>query len=127
MATHFLSITSWREIRRYALGSGLSALAGGAAGAGDRLGLRSFGGGGHGGIPVEDAAATVAGEQLALAELVPGLRADAHAAAGALLIFGAGQAGAAGGGEAVETGEPLGLDERPQGFALGVEGVELSG
>ena len=45
----------------------------------------------------------------------------------ALLIFDAGQARAAGGAEAVEAGEPFGLDERPQGFALGVEGFKLGG
>ena len=41
-------------------------------------------------VPVEKAAATVAGEQLALAKLVPHLRAHTHAASGALLVLGAG-------------------------------------
>ena len=96
-------------------------------GCGDALpGLRlGFGGGRHGRVPIEQAAATVAGEQLALAKLVPGLRANAHAAAGALLIINAGKAGAARGGEAVEADEPLGLDQRAEGFALGVEGGQF--
>jgi len=81
----------------------------GAAGSLDGLWLGSFGSRRHGWIPVKDAAATVAGEQLALAELVPGLGADAHAAAGTLLIFGASQAGATGGGQAVKAGEPFGM------------------
>ncbi len=63
-----------------------------AAGAGDGRGLRRFRRGSHGGIPVEDAAATIAGEQLAFAELVPHLGADAHATAQALLIIDAGEA-----------------------------------
>ena len=45
----------------------------------------------------------------------------------ALLIVDAGHAGAARGAEAVEAGEPLGLDERPEGFALDVEGFKLGG
>ena len=85
-------------MRRDCLRAGWAGLAGSAAGAGNGFGLRRFGGGSHGRVPVKDSAATVAGEQLALAELVPDLRANAHAAAGALLIVGAGQAGAAGGG-----------------------------
>jgi hypothetical protein len=39
-----------------------------------------------------------------------------------LLIFNAGNAGASGGTEAVESGEMLRLDERTEGFTLGVEG-----
>ena len=108
------------------LGACGAGLAWGAAGTGHGLGLGSFGGGSHGGIPVKNAAATVAGEHLALAELVPHLGANAHAAADALLIVDAGHAGASGIGDAVEAGEPLGLDERPENFALGVECVELS-
>jgi hypothetical protein len=45
----------------------------------------------------------------------------------ALLIVDAGQAGAAGGAETVETGEPLGFDERAEGFALDVESFKLGG
>ena len=101
--------------------------AGGAAGAGDWLRLGSFGRRRHGGVPVNNAAATVAGEQLALAELIPHLGPDAHAAAHALLIVNAGEAGAARGAETIEAGEPFGLDERAKGFALGVQGLELSG
>jgi len=74
------------------------------------LGLRLFRGGSHGRVPVEQAAATIAGEQFALAELVPRLGPDAHAAASALLIIYAGQAGAAGAGEVIEAGEQVGLD-----------------
>ena len=59
------------------------------------LGLGSLGGGSHGRVPIEQAAATVAGEELTFAELVPHLRADAHSAAGTLLIFGKGEAGSA--------------------------------
>jgi hypothetical protein len=76
---------------------------------------------GHGRVPVEEAGATVAGEQFAFAKLVPGLGTDAYATAGALLIFSAGNTGAAGGAEAVEAGEQIGLDEGPEGFALGSE------
>jgi len=101
----------------------------GAAGAGNGLRLGRFGSGRHGRVPVEQPAATVAGEQFALAQLVPGLGTHAHAAAGALLVFDAGQAGAAGAGEAVVADEPFGPDERAEGLALGVErghfGVDL--
>ena len=55
------------------------------------------------------------------------MRAHAHAAAGALLIFGAGDAGAAGGGDAVEAGQPVGIESRADGFALGVESGEFGG
>ena len=64
------------------------------------------------------AGATVAGEQFALAELVPHLGTDTHAAAGALLIVNPGEAGAAGAAEAIEADEHIGLDERAEGFAL---------
>ena len=93
-------------------------LAGGAAGAGRKFGLRGLGGGGHGRVPVEDAAATVAGEKFALTELIPHLGTNAHATTRALLIVDTRQSGAAGGTEAVKAGEPLGLNERPKGFAL---------
>src|SRR5579863_2009921 len=69
-------------------------------------------------IPVEKAGTAVAGEKFALAELVPRLRADAHAAARALLVFGAGDAGAAGGGEAIEAGQQIGIDETAECFEL---------
>jgi len=49
------------------------------------------------------------------------LRADAHAAAIALLLFGAGQAGDARAGSAVEAGEPLGFNGGAEGFPLGAE------
>jgi hypothetical protein len=77
------------------------------------------GGRDHGRVPVEESGATVAGEQFAFAKLVPGLGTDSYAAAGALLIFSAGNTGAAGGAEAVETGEQIGLDEGSEGFTLG--------
>lgn len=109
------------------LGAGGVGFAGGAASAGDWLGLGGFGRGGHGRVPIDNAAATVAGEQLALAKLVPDLRPDAHSAAHALLIVDAGEACSARGAEAIEAGEPFGLDERAKGFALGVEGFKLSG
>lgn len=101
-------------------------LAGSAACAGDWLWLGGFGCGRHGRVPVNDAAATVAGEQLAFAELIPHLGPDTHAAAYALLIVDAGQTGSAGGAEAIEAGEPFGLDERAEGFALGVQSFKLS-
>jgi len=89
-----------------------------------RRGLGSFGRGGEwseGRVPVEQAAATVAGEQLAFAELVPDLRAHAHAASDALLVFNASQAGAARSGDAVEADEDVGLDRWAEGFAFGGE------
>jgi hypothetical protein len=64
---------------------------------------------------------------LALAKLVPHLRADAHSTAGALLVVNAGQAGSARGGKAVKTGEPLRLDEWPHGIELSLDGIELGG
>ena len=91
------------------------------------LGFRSFGSGRHGRVPVEQAAATVAGEKFALAELVPHLGADAHAAAGALLVIDAGDAGAARAGEAVIANKTVGLDERTEGFALEGEGGQFGG
>ena len=83
--------------------------------------------GGHRRVPVEQAVATVAGEQLAFAKLVPHLGPDAHAATGALLIFNAGETSAAGGAESIKAHDPLGLDKRPDGFALGGEGGLLAG
>ncbi len=99
--------------------------AGCSACAGDGLGLRLFGRGSEGGIPVEDAAATVAGEQLAFAELVPHLRANTHAAAEALLIDDESEAGAAGCVDAIEADEPLGVNVGTEGIALQVEGFNL--
>jgi len=107
-----------------ALRAGLAGFANGAASPGNRFRLRRFRSWSHTGapgerpllagvdgrIPVEQPAATVTGQQLALAELVPGLRANAHAAAGALLIFGAGDGGAAAGrGDAIETRQPVAI------------------
>jgi len=100
----------------------------GAAGAG--LGLRGLGsrvGWSHGRIPVEEPSATVAGEQFTLAQLVPCLRTNAHAATGALLIFNAGNAGSAGAGEAVVADQAFRLDERPQGIAFAVEDGQFGG
>ena len=93
----------WRSFRLRQVGT-----CGGAAGTGDWLGLRRFGRGRHGWIPVKEPAATVAGEQLALAKLVPDLRAYAHAAAGALLIIGARDGQCHASGESVEAREPSG-------------------
>lgn len=104
-------------------------LAWSAACAGDGFGLRSFGSGSHGRVPVKDAAATVADEEFALAKLIPYLRTDSHAAAHALLIVSAGKTGSTRGDETVKTGEPFGFNESTDRFALGVErfklGVEL--
>jgi hypothetical protein len=68
--------------------------------------------------PSRAGAATIAGEQLTLAELVPGLGADAHAAAGALHVVYTGHGGAARDHEVVEAGQPLGLDQQADGFAF---------
>ena len=73
-------------------------------------------------VPVEQPSATVAGEQLAFAELVPHLGAYAHAAANALLVVDARNPGAAAGRDAVKRVEPLGLDRLAQSFPLGVQG-----
>jgi len=108
-------------------GSGLMGLADSAANAGNRLGLRSFRGRGHGWIPVKNAAATVAGKQHAFAQLVPHLGPDAHAAADTLLIVDAGEAGAFGAGEAIVANKPLGTDERTEGFSLGIQDGEFGG
>lgn len=75
----------------------------------------------HGRVPVEEAGATVAGEQLALAELVPHLGTNTHTAAGALLIVNAGQSGAARTAKTVEANKHFRLDERTEGFTLDVE------
>jgi hypothetical protein len=91
------------------------------------FGLRSFWDWGHGWVPVEEATATVAGEQLALAKLIPRLRPDAHAAAGALLVVDAGDSGAAGAGEAIVADEHFGLDERAERLALSVESDQFGG
>ena len=93
------------------------------------LRLRSLGSRLHGRVPKNQAAATVAGEQFALAKLVPRLRANAHAAAGALLIVDAYDSRAAGAGEPVVANKNLRLDERAKDLAFNVEdrqcGVEL--
>lgn len=102
-------------------------LAGCAPGARDGFRLRGLGGGSHGRIPVEDATATVAGEHLALAELVPHLGPNAHAAACALLIINACDARSAGRVDAVKPSEPFGFDKRPQRFPLSSESGELGG
>ena len=82
---------------------------------------------GHGWIPVEEAAATVTGEEFALSELVPHLRSHTHAAAGALLVIDTCNAGAARAGETVVTDERLGLDERAHGLAFRVERGQFNG
>ena len=99
----------------------------GAANARDRLGLWGFGGGGHGWIPVKNAPTTVAAEHFAFAQLVPHLRANAHAAAGALLVVDAGNAGAARAGEPVVANEPVGANERTEGLTFGIQGGEFGG
>ena len=63
---------------------------------------------------------------MAFAKLIPHLGPDAHAAAHALLIVDAGEAGAARGAEAIKAGEPFGLDEGPESIALGVQCFKLS-
>src|SRR5579863_1928873 len=88
----------------------LARFARGSAGARDELRLRRLRNSGERRVPVEKTAATVATEQLALAKLVPDLRAHAHPAAGALLILGAGNASAAAGYDAVKMREPVGID-----------------
>src|ERR1700735_1138754 len=103
------------------LRAGLAWFARGAAGAGKHFGLRRFGCGLQSRVPIEQAVATVAAEQLALAELVPGLRAHAHAAGGALLVYGKGDGGAARGGDSVEAGEPFGFDSRAENISSGIE------
>jgi len=72
----------------------------------------------HRRVPVDVAGATIADEQFALAELVPHLRTDSHAAADALLVVNARYAGAARAAEAVEASKYIGLDEGADGFAL---------
>ena len=74
-----------------------------------------------GGVEVEEAAATVADEELAFSKLIPHLRADSHLAAAALLALGFGEASASAGVDAVETDEEFFVDEAAQGCALGVE------
>jgi hypothetical protein len=63
---------------------------------------------------------------LAFAKLIPSLGANAHAAARALLIVDAGDTSAARAAETVKADKPLGIDERPDSFALDIEGVELN-
>src|SRR5689334_4116641 len=93
---------SRRAPRRYFVGIastvGCRRFANGAAGAGNWFGLRRFRRWSHDGIPIEQAAAAIAGEKLTFAELIPGLGTQAHPAAGALLVFRTGQARAASGG-----------------------------
>ena len=89
--------------------------------------MGGFRGRSHGRVPVEEAAATVAGEQLAFAELIPHLWADAHAAAGALLVIDAGETGAAGAEESIVAHKHFGLDERTEGLALSVERGQFGG
>jgi len=89
--------------------------------------LRGLGRRSHSWIPVEETAATVAGEQFSLAELIPHLRTHAHAAAGALLVIDACKASAARAGETVKPDEPLGLNERAEGVAFRVERGQFGG
>lgn len=58
---------------------------------------------------------------MAFAQLVPDLRAQAHAAAGTLLIFGAGNGGAARGDEAIETREPVRVNRLADECAGGIQ------
>jgi hypothetical protein len=104
---------------------GLAGFTRSAAGAGNCFGLGCFGNGLHCRVPIDKAAAAVAGEQLALTKLVPGLRANAHAASGALLILGAGDSGAASACDAVEAHQPIGFNGRTDGLAGSIEASEL--
>lgn len=99
----------------------MTRLADGASAAGCGFSLRRLGRWGHGRVPVEQASATVAREQLPRAKLVPRLRAHAHAASGALLIVDAGQSGAAACRNTVEAHEPLRFDGLAQDIALGLQ------
>src|ERR1700690_2675078 len=90
------------------LGAGLIGFWDAGSCGGSVFGLRRFGRGSHGRVPIKKPAATVAGEHFTLAKLVPHLRADAHAASGALLVVDASKAGATGTGEPVKANEPLG-------------------
>ena len=76
-------------------------------------------------VPVEHPTATIAGHQLALAQLVPCLRTHAHPAAGALLILGACQAGATAGRDAIKAREQLGLNLLPQRISLCLQRCQL--
>ncbi len=118
--------SSWVAFQVQGLGAGGVGFAGGAAGAGDWLGLGGLGCGGHGRVPVDNAAATVAGKKLALTELIPYLGPDTHTASHALLIVDTRETGTSGGAETIEAGEPFGLDEWAEGFAFGVQGFKLS-
>ena len=91
------------------------------------LGLGRFGGRSHRRIPIEQAAATIARQQFAFAKLVPHLGSDTHAAAGALLVFRARQAGAARAGETVKADQRLRLNQRAQSVAFGVERGQFGG
>lgn len=106
--------------------AGLAGLARSAAGTCGKLGLRFFGCRRDHGVPIKQAAATIAGKELAFAELIPDLGANPHAAAKALLVIGAGNAGAARSHNAFEAAEPVGIDSRPNCIACGTEGGNLN-
>lgn len=86
--------------------------------AGRRLSLRSLCRLSNRRVPVEHPTAAVADHQLALAQLVPHLRAHTHPAASALLILGACQTGTPAGCDAIEAREQLRLDLLPQRIAF---------
>ncbi len=77
-------------------------------------------------IPVKQPPAAITGQQLALAQLIPHLRAHAHPASGALLILGARQAGAAARRNTVEAREQLRLNLLPQPIAFRLQRRHLS-
>src|SRR5579862_6842240 len=78
----------------------------------------------HGRVPIENASTAVAGKQLPFAQIIPNLRPHAHPAPRALLILRPGQSCTSGGGNAIETCEPLSLDQRPQSLPLGSEALK---
>jgi len=117
----------WAALLRVRLRSGGVGFGDSWAGGWRVRGLRSLGRRGHGRVPVEEAAATVASEHLALAKLIPHLRPHTHAAASTLLVIHARQACATGAGETVEADEPLGVNQRAKNVALGVERGQLCG
>src|SRR5579859_4856929 len=76
-------------------------------------------------IPIEEAGTAVAGEQFAFAQLVPGLGTNTHPTACTLLVVSPGDAGAAAGSKAVETGEQIGVDELAHDLAFRLQGRQL--
>src|ERR1700735_1818879 len=79
----------------------------------------------HIGIPIKQPAATVAGQQLALAKLVPHLRTNPHPAAVALLILSTRQAGATRRRKPIEARQPFRLDGGAKHLALRIQAGQL--